>query len=242
MIITTLSLSKFTCLLSADCKTYVLGRNSKDGMSAAHLTDKFCRVNPWKPSYSSWVERKDNDYSSRPNPKKDWVQSEQMSGQDRRPNNYLTEKNNFTEKGKDRKNYTNGGVACYGCGQPGHKKPDCPNKVRHLRSPKPKGNIMYVSGKIGDLECQKMVADPRADMSSVHPDYVSKTLYTGDHTTIKMADGTPRKCPLAKVWFHLGERSVQKVVVVFSIGSDDALLGMNLNMHKFLFSFIKTIR
>ena len=57
-----------------------------------------------------------------------------------------------------------------------------------------------------------------------------------------MADGTPRKCPLAKVWFHLGERSVQKVVVVFSIGSDDALLGMNLNMHKFLFGFIKTIR
>ena len=87
-----------------------------------------------------------------------------------------------------------------------------------------------------------MVVDPRADMSSVHPDYVSKTLYTGDHTTIKMADGTPRKCPLAKVWFHLGERSVQKVVVVFSIGSDDALFGMNLNMHKFLFGFIKTIR
>ena len=134
-------------------------------MSAAHLIDKFCRVNPWKPSYSSWVERKDNDYSSRPNLKKDWVQSEQMSGQDRRPNNYLTEKNNFTEKGKDRKNYTNGGVACYGCRQPDHKKPNCPNKVRHLRSPKPKGNIMYVSGKIGDLECQKMVVDPRAYMS-----------------------------------------------------------------------------
>ena len=49
-----------------------------------------------------------------------------------------------------------------------------------------------------------------------------------------MADGTPRKCPLAKIWFHLGEHSVQKVVVVFRIRSDDALLGMDLNMHKFL--------
>ena len=34
----------------------------------------------------------------------------------------------------------------------------------------------------------------------------SKVLHTGDHTTIKMADGTLRKCPLIKVWFHLGER------------------------------------
>ena len=93
---------------------------------------------------------------------------------------------------------------------------------------------MYVSGKVGDSECQKMVVDSGAAMSSVHPDFVPKALYTGDHTTIKMADGTPRKCPLAKVWFHLGEHPVQKVVVVFSLGSDDALLGIDLNMHKFL--------
>ena len=74
----------------------------------------------------------------------------------------------------------------------------------------------------------------RADISSDHLDYVPIALYTGDHTTIKMADETPTKCQLAKVWFHIGERLVQKVVVVFSIGSDDALLGMDLNMHKFL--------
>ena len=74
-----------------------------------------------------------------------------------------------------------------------------------------------------------MVVDSGADMSSVHPDYVPKALYTGDHTNIKMADGTPRKYPLDKVWFHLDERSVQKVVVDFSIGSDDALLGMDLH-------------
>ena len=79
-----------------------------------------------------------------------------------------------------------------------------------------------------------MVVDSGADMCSVHPDYVPKAIYTGDHTTIKMADGTPRKCPLTKVWFPLGKCSVQKVVVIFRIGSDDALLGMDLNMHKFL--------
>ena len=109
-----------------------------------------------------------------------------MSGQDRWPNNFLTEKNNFTEKGKDRKNYTNGGVTCYGCGQPGNKKPDCLYKVRRLSSPKPKGNIMYVSGKVGDSECHKMVVDSGADTYSVHLDYVPKAPYTGDQTTIKM--------------------------------------------------------
>ena len=78
---TTLFLSKFTSLLSADCKTYVLGRNSKDGMAAAHLADKFYRVNPWKPrsSFSLQVESKDNDYSGKPNVKKDWIRSEQLS-------------------------------------------------------------------------------------------------------------------------------------------------------------------
>ena len=66
--IITLSLSKLTSLLSADCKTYVLGRNPRDGMDAAHLADEFYRVNSWKPrsSYSARFERKDNDYSSRP--------------------------------------------------------------------------------------------------------------------------------------------------------------------------------
>ena len=63
---------------------------------------------------------------------------------------------------------------------------------------------MYMPGKIGDLESHKMVVGLGADMSQ-HPDYVPKALYIGDHMTIKMADGTPRKCPLAKIWFHLGE-------------------------------------
>ena len=75
---TTLSLSKLTSLLTADCKTYVLGRNPKDGMVAAYLAVEFYRVNRWKHrcSHLSRVERKDNDNSSRPNLKKDWVQSE----------------------------------------------------------------------------------------------------------------------------------------------------------------------
>ena len=47
--ITTLSLSKFTSLLSADCMTYVLGRNPKDGIVAANLADEFYQLNPWKP-------------------------------------------------------------------------------------------------------------------------------------------------------------------------------------------------
>ena len=196
--ITTLFLSKFTSLLSADCKCYVLGANPKDGMAAAHLADEFYQVKPWKlrSSYSSWVERKDNDYSIRANLKKDWVRSEQISGQDRQPNNYLT----TSQKDKDRKNYTNGGVTCYGCGKPGHKKPDCSNKVRRLRLPKPKGNIIVNVGQDWRLGVSKDgEVDSGADMFSVHLDYVPKALYTGDHTTIKMVDGTPRKCPLAKV-------------------------------------------
>jgi hypothetical protein len=44
--VSTMSLSKFISILPAECRTYVLGRNPKDGMTAAHLAEEFYQINP----------------------------------------------------------------------------------------------------------------------------------------------------------------------------------------------------
>ena len=56
---------------------------------------------------------------------------------------------------------------CYGCGEKGHKRPDCPKRVRRVRSPQPKHAFM-VQGKIGEIECKKMVLDSGSDITIIN--------------------------------------------------------------------------
>jgi len=79
-----------------------------------------------------------------------------------------------------------------------------------------------------------MVIDSGATQTTVHPNLVPKAQYTGDSILVHLADGSPKECPLAKVWLHLGDRSVQHEVAVLKTGSDDAILGLDLHLHKYL--------
>ena len=47
-LVSILSMTKFLSILTPECCTYVLGRNPKDGIAAAHLAEEFYRINPWK--------------------------------------------------------------------------------------------------------------------------------------------------------------------------------------------------
>ena len=204
-------------ILPAECRTYVLERNPGDGMAAAHLAGEFYRINPWKDrsNYSSKYVNRESAQLTRTSEKKDpGVQTEQTPGQSRqnpRP----------TERDPSRDTYRV--PICYSCVVKGHKKPDCPKRVRRLRSPQPKVSSLYVKGKIGDVECSKMVIDSGATQTTVHPNLVPKAQYTGDSILVHLADGSPMECPLAKVCLHLGDRSVQHEVAVLKTGIDDAI-------------------
>ena len=60
-----------------------------------------------------------------------------------------------------------------------------------------------MKGKIGDVECSKMVIDSGATQTTVHPNLVPKAQYTGDSILVHLADGSPMECPLAKVVYTL---------------------------------------
>ena len=79
-----------------------------------------------------------------------------------------------------------------------------------------------------------MVIDSGATQTTVHPNLVPKAQYTGDSILVHLADGSPMECPFAKVCLHLGDRSVQHEVAVLKTGSDDAILGLDLQLHKYL--------
>ena len=64
---------------------------------------------------------------------------------------------------------------CYRCGEKGPKKPDCPQKIRRIRSPQPKGqSIIYIAGKIGDIVCTKLVVESGTDLTTLHPDFIPR--------------------------------------------------------------------
>ena len=192
-------------------------------MTAAHLAEEFYRINPWKErSHNSKHDRRETAPSTKPTPVVN--RTDQTSGQHRQS----------PQRTQSQTQDSNRVPTCYSCGEKGHKKPDCPKSVRRLRSPQPKVSSLYVSGKIGDVECSKMVIDSGATQTTVHPNLVPKALYTEDSIIVQLADGSPKECPLAKVWLHLGERSIQHEVAVLKTGSDDAILGLDLHLHKYL--------
>ena len=232
-LVSILSMSKFLSILTPECRTYVLGRNPKDGITAAHLAEEFYRINPWRScsGHIARYERKDTDHSGSSSQRKDWGSNRSEYA----PSHGRQQQFERNKPRTDNHTTDNPKVpTCYGCGEKGHKKPDCPKKIRRIRSPQPKGNTIYVAGKIGDVECRKLVVDSGADLTIIHPDLIPKSLHTGDHTVISMADGSTKTCPITKVWIHVGNRSIHKEVVVFNAPGEHALLGTDLKLHKFL--------
>lgn len=78
------------------------------------------------------------------------------------------------------------------------------------------------------------MVDSGATQTTVHPNLMPTAQYTGDSILVHLADGSPKECPLAQVWLHLGDCSVQHEVAVMKTGSDDAILGLDLHSHEYL--------
>ena len=62
-----ITLSRFLSILPSDVSTFVLGRNPKSAMEAAHMASEFQALHSWKakPTYSSRYDRRDENPSYR---------------------------------------------------------------------------------------------------------------------------------------------------------------------------------
>ncbi len=74
-------------------------------------------------------------------------------------------------------------ITCYGCGEKGHKRPDCPKRVRRVRSTQPKHTFM-VQGRIGETKCKKMVLHSGSDITIINSKLITDDQLTGEIATV----------------------------------------------------------
>ena len=244
-------LSRFLSLLPADSYTAVSSQHPKTGLEAAGLLQDFEETKAYSWKRQGW---RNSHHSGRREPSRG--SSGNDDGSSNSPNSIngsnsgesggsptsgsnpgsgagvkdVTGSEHFRGRG-DRK--SNKPIICHGCGEPGHIRPQCPMRVRTVRSPDSespaKGDKMFVSGWIGGSPVERLKFDSGADRSLVRKDVVPPTAYTGEVVSLVTWKGNdPSKHDLAKVAIRVGETEVLATVAVVEKLDSPALLGADL--------------
>ena len=125
-------------------------------------------------------------------------------------------------------------VTCYGCGQLGHIKPNCPNRVKSIRSVRGvvgqnAASETLVDGWLAGEQVKGLRVDTGAEMTVVHKDFISRTAFTGKSVVLKSWKGAQFSMHrVARIAIQIGEvEEVAEVAVADKLGYP-ALLGSDL--------------
>ena len=249
-------LSRYMSLLQQDCYSYVAAKKPKTGQEAALMVQEFEdeRSFAGRPRYSNgsqggsfrphygpkkWtrnpsqgnggtgsspgvghVPEKEESDNSNPGPtsNKDAVVQNDLRGDKPKPK----------WQRKERKP-----IVCYGCGKPGHIRPDCPDTIRRMKSPE-------LTSDSDAIKCKEITAwvagrevtarvDSGADVTLVHESFIPENAYVQGVVTVGDYLGQQVSHRRAEVKIRVGELE-QTLCVVVKSGSTDypALLGCDL--------------
>ena len=239
-------LSRFLSLLPADSYTAVMSQHPKTGLEAAELLQDFeeTRAYSWKrqtwknspsgrrehtrgsgSSSSSGSDSNSGSPSSRENspPVGDGSSKTNVVGSDN-PRNF----------GSDRP--FRKPIICHGCGEPGHIRPQCPNRervwsvncVRSTETPVSDSNFL-ANGFLAGIPCSDLSIDTGAEKSVVNAKCVPRSAYLGRSITLGDGRGGQNsKHRLARLKITVGEVSVVAEVAVAEQLHCSALLGRDL--------------
>ena len=121
---------------------------------------------------------------------------------------------------------------CFQCGQRGHKRPNCPDKIARIQIPTG-GSCPRVEGKIGKVPCS-MLVDTGAEKTVVSAELVQPEQYLGKTIPLIGFDGGKMHAPIAKVWIKVGEYGISAEVAVISNAPEMVYLGVDLGITKYL--------
>ena len=128
-------------------------------------------------------------------------------------------------------------VVCYGCGETGHIKSKCPNKVRRV-IPKESVADMLVDGFLAGMAANGLRIDTGADYTVVSKDYVPESAYTGNFIQLdSWRGGQPSKHKFALINVKVGSAEAMKEVAVVDKLDCPALLGIDLG-REFMISLL----
>ena len=119
-------------------------------------------------------------------------------------------------------------VICHNCGEPGHIRPNCPNRVRSVRSPESE-SLIEVSGWLAGVLVKDLQIDTGACRTVVSSKYIPRSAYLGKSITLDSWRGRQySEHKLAKITIKVGDVSTDAVVAVAEQLDCPALLGTDL--------------
>ena len=119
-------------------------------------------------------------------------------------------------------------IICHSCGEPGHIKPNCPHRVRRVKSPEP-SSLMMVKGRLAGSMMSGLRVDTGADRTLVREDCIPKGAYTGETIMLDSWRGSQfSKHRVALITIEVEGVSVQAKVAVVAQLDCPALLGRDL--------------
>ena len=119
-------------------------------------------------------------------------------------------------------------VTCYGCGELGHIRPNCPNKVRQVSSPDSVSKI-EVDGWLAGVAVKGLKVDTGADRSVISSEYVPKEAYLNRSVILDSWRGKQfSKHRLARLSLKVGDCESEVVFAVAEKLDCPALLGKDL--------------
>ena len=119
-------------------------------------------------------------------------------------------------------------ITCYGCGEVGHIRPNCPNKVRRVKSPE-SDSVMEVDGWLAGSAVQGLRVDTGADRTIVSADCVPESAYLKKTVILDSWRGKQfSKHRVAKLTIKVGTTEIAAEVAVADKLDCPALLGNDL--------------
>ena len=238
-------LSKFLTLLSPDCYASVTAKKPANGQEAARFAQEFEEdvsfarslqskahggyYNSYRRENSSRVEQQASVGSTNgprngasgqvSNNSPSSVQGQNVGSNQLNVKSYNKDKS-FKKERKP--------IVCYGCGEPDHIRPNCPNRIRRVKSPV-LGAVMIVKGCLAGKDVENLRVDTGAERTVVRKDLVPSSAYIGE--TVKLDSWRGAQCTehdLAKILIKVGSVEVLSTVAVVEKLDCDALLGSDL--------------
>ena len=120
---------------------------------------------------------------------------------------------------------------CYGCREPGHIRPDCPNKIKRVVSPVQEVGLdeSLITAWIGGKEVLNAEVDTACDRTLVHPDYIPEGALLAGTCILKGYQGHCKTHRTAKLTIGVGSVVDTLVVAVDDSLDHPALLGKDLS-------------
>ena len=246
-------LSRYMSLLPPDCYACVATKQPKNGLEAAKMVQEFEETRSFSRRWQPW--RQDSNHYHSPSRREQGSGGGASSsgsvaledcgvvpgdseggakqGEPSCAGGYSQVSNSFGNQNSDMnsspaKYEKRTPITCYGCGELGHIKPNCPNKIRSVVSSESK-NEMLVDGCIAGSKVSGLRVDTGAERTIVRSEFVPDSAYLNKSVILDSWRGKQfSKHKVARILIKVGEiEAVVQAAVVDQLGCP-ALLGNDL--------------